>query len=217
MTRKTYQNADALSSCCIQLVSTTVHVSDDIHCNFGRRSHKFLKCELATTKTFPIPSNKIDRSLTPKFLLKQYSRFLHWKCLSFITFTKLRQGNVVFTPVCHSVQGGSLSRLDSVWGSLSRGGLCPWGLCPGGFCPGVSVQNGLCLGDLCQGDLCPGGVSVLGSLSRRSLSRGVSVQGVSVQGVSVLGGSLSGRPSICLREGGTPPTGMHSCYQIKTS
>ena len=58
-----------------------------------------------------------------------------------------------------------------------------------------------------------------------SLSRGVSVQGslswgISVQGVSVQGGlcpgglcvgrSLSGRPPVQLRAGGTHPTGMHS-------
>ena len=60
-----------------------------------------------------------------------------------------------FTPVCHSVQRGSMSRGVSVRGSLSRGFLfgeggylsrvlCPGGLCPGeSLCRGVSVQRGL--------------------------------------------------------------------------
>ena len=94
--------------------------------------------------------------------------------------TKLRQG-IVFTPVCHSVHGGSLcpnmhhrshdqgvSVLGvSVWGSLS-GGLFPGGLCHGGLCLGVSFQGASVLV-----------VSVWGSLSRGSLSRGISVYGVS--------------------------------------
>ena len=48
----------------------------------------------------------------------------------------------------------------------------------------------------CLGGLCPGG----------SLSGGVSVQGD-----LCLGGSLSWRPPIRSRAGGTHPSGMHSC------
>ena len=49
-----------------------------------------------------------------------------------------------------------------------------------------------------------------GSLSSRlSLSRGVSVQGGLCPG-----GSLSGRPPVQLRAGGTHPTGMHSCLSL---
>ena len=60
---------------------------------------------------------------------------------------QLRDGNV-FTPVCHSVQGG----VSVQEGSLSRS-LCPGGLCPGGsLSSGVSVQGGLYpLGSLVQG------------------------------------------------------------------
>ena len=89
-----------------------------------------------------------------------------------------------------SVQGGclfpvgvSLSRVVS----LSRGDLCPgggvsvWGflskkgLCPGGLCLGVSVQEGsLSKKGLCPGGLCLGVSVQEGSLSRGSLSKGVS-------------------------------------------
>ena len=68
---------------------------------------------------------------------------------------QLRDGNV-FTPVCHSVQGG----VSVQEGSLSRS------LCPGGLCPGGSLSSGVSV----QGGLYPLG----------SLSIGVSVQGVSV-------------------------------------
>ena len=84
-----------------------------------------------------------------------------------------------FTPVCHSVQRGSMSR-----GSLSRGSLSR----------GVSVRGSLSRGFLFGGGylsrvLCPGG-----SLSRRSLSRGVSVQGSLGPGGSLSRGVCPGRP-----------------------
>ena len=81
--------------------------------------------------------------------------------------TKLQEGNV-FTPVCHSVHGGSLSQYapQVTWPGV---GLCPGSLCPGGLCPG----------GVCPGGLCPGG-----SLPRE----------VSVQGGPCPGGPLSGRP-----------------------
>ena len=58
--------------------------------------------------------------------------------MSLTPATKLRQGNV-FTPVCHSVQGGSLSRVSLCpGGSLSR-----WGVSfqMGGLCPGGSLRE----------------------------------------------------------------------------
>ena len=68
--------------------------------------------------------------------------------------TKLREDNV-FTPVCHSVQGG---------GSLSRGGLCPEGggvLCPEGCMSGGSLSKGdLSWGVSVQGGSLPRGVCV---------------------------------------------------------
>ena len=92
-------------------------------------------------------------------------------------------------------------------GSLSEGSLSGW----------VSVQRGLCLG----GSL-SGGVSVRGSLSGWvSVQRGLLQEGIylvgPLSGDLCLGGSLSRETPIrqrtlgMVKNGGTHPTGMHSC------
>ena len=79
---------------------------------------------------------------------------------------KLRQGNV-FTSVCQSVhrRGGLCPSMHhrshvwgvSVWGSLSRVGLCPGVLCLGGsLSRGVSVQGLSVWGSVSRGCLYPG-------------------------------------------------------------
>ena len=101
----------------------------------------------------------------------------------------LGQGNV-FTPVCHSVQGGfcqSMHHRSHDRGSLSRVFSVQGVLCPGGSLSKESLSRVF---------------SVWGSLSGRSLSMGVSVQGVSVYGgfcpgwYLSKGGSLSGWGSV---------------------
>ena len=106
--------------------------------------------------------------------------------------TKLRKGNV-FTPVCHSVQGGLCSGGRGV---SVQGGLCPAvslsgaslsrGVCPGGLCPGMSLSRQ----SLSWRGFCPGGLCVQGSLSRGR----VSVQGSLSMGVSVQRGLCQGDP-----------------------
>ena len=90
--------------------------------------------------------------------------------------TKLRKGNV-FTPVCHSVQGGLCSG--------GRGVSVQGGLCPAVSLSGASLSRGVCPGmSLSRQSPCLGGVSV----------RGVSGQG---EGLCPGGGSLSrGRVSV---------------------
>ena len=88
--------------------------------------------------------------------------------------------------------------------SLFPGGVSVQeGLCPGG----VSVQEG----SLSRRGLCPRGVSVRGSMSRGCMSR----VGLCL-GDLCPGGSLSGRPPVWVRAGGTHPTGMHFCDVLKS-
>ena len=110
---------------------------------------------------------------------------------------------------------------------LKGGGgcFCAGGLCAGGLCSGGSLSREISVyGGLCPGDLCPGGLCPWGSLSMGVSVHGVSVGGlcargslckeVSVQGGLCPGGSLSGRPPVRLRAGGTYSTGMHSCTPL---
>ena len=148
----------------------------------------------------------------------------------------------MFLQLCVSFcsQGGSLSRGVSVQGVLFDGGLCSGvsvkGVCPGGLCQGglhlgglsfqsrgVSVQGGLSSqsrgvsvqGVSLMGVCVQGGLWLGEYLSGGSLSRGISVGGGFVSGENLcLWGSLSGRPPVRYKAGGTYPTGMHSCFLI---
>ena len=66
--------------------------------------------------------------------------FVRYNSLFTARKRSLGQGNV-FTPVCDSVQRGSLYPGEGV---LYPAGLCPRGICLGGcLCPGVSVREGV--------------------------------------------------------------------------
>ena len=111
----------------------------------------------------------------------------------------------------------------SVWGSLSRGGLCIWG--GGNFCvQGMSMSGGVSVRGCLSRGVCPGmsvsrEVSVQGSLCPvRSLSRGGLCPGVSVpgglcpRGVSVQAGLC---PGVSVRETASPVNRMtDACENI---
>ena len=90
--------------------------------------------------------------------------------------------------------------------------------------PGGSALGGVCsqIGGLPQGVFAPRGVYSEGNCSQGGLlgricSRGTGLLwGVSALGGSVPGGSTGPSPVTATAAGGTHPTGMHSCFMLKS-